>query len=40
VAVNTDITTTVLQLTEHTLITHTEQLSTTSTLEYWHTYER
>jgi hypothetical protein len=40
VVVNTDFTTTVLQLTEHTLVTHTEQSPTTSTLEYWHTYER
>jgi hypothetical protein len=40
VAVGTDFTTTVLQLTEHTLVMHTEQVPTTSTLDYWYTYER
>jgi hypothetical protein len=40
VVVGTDFITTVLQLTEHILVLHTEQVPTTSTLEYWYTYER
>ena len=43
VAVGTDFTTIILQLTEHTLVMHVEQVPqvpTTSTLDYWYTYER
>jgi hypothetical protein len=40
VAFGTDFIKTVPLLTEHTFVEHSKQVSNTSTVEYWHTYER